>query len=177
MRKHYVEFLSPGSFVSESTTKSIDFWDTRKAIEISTGIKERHNATPYGFRFITKIEHPPVPDGEGGMLNVLPKVVEESGIYYLGGTVEKYDDVLNRNDDKESILRSNMRCNRWWLVVVNTNSFRSCMPFNEKDFVVDDRGYTFRSGADADLMLYCSRKNAMADKASDERDWDNDLAG
>jgi hypothetical protein len=51
MRKHYVTFYSPGTFVSESSTLSIEDWDTAKAVEMAKNIQERHGAKPYGFRW------------------------------------------------------------------------------------------------------------------------------
>ena len=54
MKKHFVTFFSPGTFVSETTEKEIDSWDVEKAKELARSIKERHGATPYGFRFITR---------------------------------------------------------------------------------------------------------------------------
>ena len=33
MRKHYVTFLSPGTFVSESTSQPIEAWDTHEAAQ------------------------------------------------------------------------------------------------------------------------------------------------
>lgn len=54
MEKHFVTFCSPGTFVSEETTKEVTAWDIDEALEIANGIKERHNATPYGFRFHTR---------------------------------------------------------------------------------------------------------------------------
>lgn len=157
-RKHYVEFFSPGSFISETSTKEISSWDTRKAVELSRNIQERYGASPYGFKFITKIEHPPIPDGEGGMLEVQPKIVDTSGIYYLGGELETYDDFANRNDPKDSILLSNMRCNDWWIVIVNTNSYKFTQPFYQNSFIVDDFGKVIRSGNDSDLTSYVARK-------------------
>jgi hypothetical protein len=157
-RKHYVEFFSPGSFFSETSTREISSWDTGKAVALSKNIKERYGASPYGFRFFTQIEHQPIPDSEGGTLKVQPKIVERSGMYYLGGELETYDDVANRNDPKESILRSNMQGNDWWVVIVNTNSYKSVQPFDQNSFIVDDSGKVIRSGNDNDLTSYVARK-------------------
>jgi len=52
MKKHFVTFCSPGSFVSEETTKPIESWDTEKAIILSKEITERYNSKPYGFYFL-----------------------------------------------------------------------------------------------------------------------------
>ena len=146
MRRHRVTFYSPGTFVSELSELPIDSWDTKTAVEMSKSIIERYNARPFAFVFSTVVTVDPVPDGEGGTLDVLPREVERSGYYFLGGRIESYSDVLARNDPKESILRSNMRGNGMWFVVVNDNSFRSTMPFDKKDCVVDANGVVVERG-------------------------------
>jgi len=47
-RKHFVDFFSPGTFVSEQSRRPIDKWDASIAVEMANGIKERHNAKPCG---------------------------------------------------------------------------------------------------------------------------------
>jgi hypothetical protein len=160
MRKHQVVFCSPGTFTSEVSAKDIESWDTKKAVKMAKNITERHGAKPYGFYFETLLVSPDVPDGEGGMLKVQPKVVEKSGVHFLGGELQTYDDVLKRNDSKEEILRSNMRYNDMWIVCVNTNSYRSTMPFEEKDALVDDQGNIVARGNDKKHVSY--RKTAKA---------------
>jgi hypothetical protein len=54
MKKHFVIFFSPGTFMAETTAKTIESWDTGKAIEMAREIKERYDATPYGFCFTTR---------------------------------------------------------------------------------------------------------------------------
>lgn len=160
MRKHQVVFCSPGTLFSEMSAKDIDSWDTKQAVKMAKDITERHGAKPYGFYFETLLFSPDVPDGEGGMLKVQPKVVEKSGVHFLGGQLQTYDDVLKRNDSKEEILRSNMRYNDMWIVCVNTNSYRSTMPFEEKDALVDDQGNIVARGNDKEHVSY--RKTAKA---------------
>ncbi len=154
MRKHKVTFYSPGTFVSESTTRDIDSWDTVKAVEMSEQIKERYNARPYGFIFTTVIVANDVSDGEGGTLKVQSKEVERSGLHFLGGRLETYDDVVARNDDKENILRSNMRNNESWIICINDNSFRSTIPFGEEDCIVNARGLIVQRGDDPKFVSY-----------------------
>lgn len=55
--KDYVVFCSPGSFVHETSTKEIDSWDVRKAVEMATEITERYGSKPFGFYFRTKGRH------------------------------------------------------------------------------------------------------------------------
>lgn len=128
MKQHFVEFLSPGTFVSETTSKKIDSWDVEKAKEMARAIKERHSATPYGFRFFTRERKDDELDS---------KTTASSGIYYLGGRVETYEMVLMRNDPKEQILRHNMKYNHIDRIVVNTNSWKVTMPLNDNDVVLD----------------------------------------
>lgn len=124
---HQVEFASPGTFMSESTTKRIDSWDVSKAVEMSRQITERHNARPFGFRFQTYTLD----------ANHNKKVVDQSGMYYLGGKVLTYHDVERRQDPRDDILLSNMRCNNYTHVIEVTNGWKSTLPFNPaKDRVV-----------------------------------------
>lgn len=153
-KKHTVTFLSPGTFVSESTTKDIDSWDTKEAVKMAEKIMERHGAKPYGFQFETWKTHDPVSDGEGGFLKVQSKLEASSGIYFLGGKLETYDDVVARNLDSENILRSNMRGNEYWIVCITTNSYKHTGAFNEKDRVVDASGVIVEAGDDPKWIKY-----------------------
>jgi hypothetical protein len=154
MRKHQVTFYSPGTLFSESSTHDIESWDTVKAVELAETVLARYNAKPYGFVFETIIVAEDVPDGEGGTLKVQSKSVEKSGIHFLGGRLETYDDVVARNDDKENILRSNMRSNEMWVIIINDNSFRSTLPFNEEDYIVNARGIVVQRGDDSKFVSY-----------------------
>lgn len=128
MEKHFVEFFSPGTFVSESTCVPVDSWDVDKAIALSREIKERHNSRPYGFTFITKSRNDDELDS---------KVSKKSNFYFLGGKVETYEDVCKRNDPDEEILRSNMRINGFKRVITNTNSWKITLPLDDDDVVLD----------------------------------------
>jgi len=159
MRKHYVEFFSPGTFFNESTLKPIDSWDIAKAVEMANETQERHGAKPYGFEFKTMLEQPDVSDGEGGLLPVMPKKVDESGLHWLGGELMLFHEISPSDDTR--ILRDNMRCNRWPFVVVNNNSYRYTMQFDEDACIVDADGKIVRRGTDADLVAY--REKFIAD--------------
>lgn len=154
MRKHRVTFYSPGTLFSESSSYDIDSWDIAKAISLSEKVTERYGAKPYGFVFATYLTAPEVSDGEGGTLKVEPKRIAESGIHFLGGKLETYDDVVARDNSDESILRSNMRGNSMWIVCINTNSYRSTLPFNEEDKLLDSRGNVLESGNDPKWIKY-----------------------
>ena len=128
MKKHFVEFLSPGTFVSETTSKDIESWDVAAACEMARGIVERHAAKPYGFRFVTR---------ERGPDDLDSKVAETSGIYYLGGRLRTLAEVEADNLPNESILRSNMRGNGIDTIVENNNSWKFTAEFRERDKLLD----------------------------------------
>lgn len=127
MKKHFVEFYSPGTFVSEVTEKEIDSWDTAKAIEMSKNIIERHGAKPYGFQFITRSR---------GDDDLDSKQIDASNMYYLGARVMTLDDVKREMPEKE-ILIHNMEFNKIEKVIVNDNSYRSVFPLNEDDVILE----------------------------------------
>ena len=128
MKKHFVEFLSPGTLTSETRLKPIDSWDVDKAIEMSKDIKERYSATPYGFQFITKARKDDELDS---------KVVDTSNLYYLGGTVHTYDEIKAMEDSSLDILLRNMRSNGWDKVIINNNSWRWIQPWEESDVILE----------------------------------------
>lgn len=128
VRKHFVTFYSPGTFVSETTAHPIDSWDVNKAMEMAHDVTERYGATPYGFKFSTRSR---------GDADLDSKQAAESPFYHLGGRVETLAQVEARNDPKEDILRSNMRCNDIAKVVINDNSYRSTHPLGADDVVLD----------------------------------------
>jgi hypothetical protein len=162
MRKHYITFFSPGTFFSESSTKPIDAWDPVVAVKMAEQITERYNATPYGFQFSTRLEASPVPDGEGGELKVESKVVEKSGMYFLGGTVLSVEDIERRGGNNE-ILLSNMRGNGHLFVVETIARWTSTHPLEEKDVVVDSSGRIVERGDTPDRV-------AARKKWQEERD-------
>lgn len=128
MKKHFVTFLSPGTFVSEQTTKEIDSWNVEKALEMAKSITERHDATPYGFQFFTR---------ERLDNDLDSKVTETSGTYYIDVKIETYQEIADRNDPADSILLSNMRINGWDKVVVTRSSYwKGTYPLRDGDVVL-----------------------------------------
>ena len=128
MKRHFVEFCSPGTIVPEITRKPIESWDIDLAQEMARGIIERHNATPYGFRFITR--------GRSSR-DLDSKIIAKSNFYVLGGTVETRKEIELRNLPDEKILRSNMRANGYERVVVNTNSWKMTLPLEDDTMILD----------------------------------------
>ena len=126
--KHFVTFFSPGTFVAEMSTKPIDSWDVESAKAIARDIKERHNATPYGFQFTTRSRGPEDLDSHE---------TARSPMYYLGGTVETLAQVKARATDKDRILVSNMEINGYKRIITNDNSWRWTQPLSDSDVVLE----------------------------------------
>ena len=126
--KHYVTFLSPGTFLHEESTKEIPEWNVEAATTMAREITARYNATPFAFQFSTR---------ERGDGDFDSKQTKKSGRYFLGGKIETVADVEARNDPDERILLSNMKRNGWDRIVVNTNSFMITQPLNADDTVLE----------------------------------------
>lgn len=130
MRKHFVTFLSPGTFVSESTTREIASCDPDLAAAMAREIKERYGATPYGFYFTTRERGPDDFDSK--------EVDRSPGIYYLGGKLETLAEIEARNDPNDHILIANMKNNGYDQVIINTNSWKFTGPFTpDKDVLLN----------------------------------------
>lgn len=129
MKKHFVEFLSPGTFVAECTEKEVPSWDVDLAVAMMADIQERHGARPYGFRFTTRGRGPDDLDS---------KQIAKSPMYYVGGEVETLEDVLERNDPGEAILRSNMTGNGYKRIWTSTKGWKWTQPLNDDDVVITE---------------------------------------
>lgn len=127
MEKHFVTFLSPGTFFSEETTQPIESWCVELAIERSKHIIERYNAKPFCFYFTTRARTDQDLDS---------KRVATSKKYYLGGRVMTIQEVEQEMPD-ERILMSNMRGNGWEKIIVNNNGWRVSQPFLEGDVLLE----------------------------------------
>ncbi len=128
VQKHFVTFLSPGSFVHEESTKPIASWETDAAVKMSREVVERYGAKPFAFYFTTRSRQEDDLDSA---------ISDRSNTYFLGGKIETIEEVELRNDPEERILRSNMRNNGWNRIVVNTNSFKIIQPLRDGDVVLD----------------------------------------
>ena len=128
MKKHFVIFYSPGTFVSETTEREIDSWDVEQAMSMARTVRERHGATPYGFRFTTRSRADDELDS---------KVTERSNMYFLGGKIRHLDFIILENKPDEQILISNMRNNGWDRVVENCNSWKITQPLEKDDVVLE----------------------------------------
>ena len=128
MKKHFVIFYSPGSFVAETTEKEIDSWDVEQAKKMARNIKERHGAVPYGFKFITRSR---------GKKDLDSKISDSSNMYFLGGRIRHLDFIILEDKPDEQILISNMKINGWDCVIENTNSWKVTQIFEEGDVLLE----------------------------------------
>ena len=128
IEKHFVTFLSPGSFVAERTTKPVDSWDVPTAQAMAETITERYNAVPYAFYFTTRARGPDDLDS---------KVTATSPFYFINCKVETLEEIVARDDPNESILRSNMRGNGYKRIAVTTRGWKWTQPLQDGDIVLE----------------------------------------
>jgi hypothetical protein len=127
IEKHFVTFLSPGTFMAESTTKEISSWNVSKAKSMADTIEERYSAVPYAFYFTTRTRGPEDLDS---------KVTATSPTYYIHCKVETLEEIEARNLPDERILRSNMRGNGYAKVVVTKRGWKWTQPLRDGDVVL-----------------------------------------
>lgn len=127
VKKHFVTFFSPGTFVAEQSTQEIESWDVKEACARAKKITERHGATPYGFQFSTRSRGPNDLDS---------KISATSPMYYLGGKIETLAEVKARATDKDRILVGNMERNNIKRILTNSNSWKWTQPLGDDDIVL-----------------------------------------
>ena len=127
MKKNFVIFYSPGTFVAERTVKQVASWSIPKALKLMTDVKERHGAVPYGFCFLTK---------KRGLRDFEPKEIARSGMHYVNCRVETLDEITRRGDPEESTLLANMRSNGWDRIVTSKTGWAWSQPFRKGDVVL-----------------------------------------
>jgi len=128
VKKHFVTFYSPGTFVAEESVKEIDSWDIDIARKMAESIKERYSAVPYAFRFTTRTRKPEDLDSH---------VSEKSPTYFINCKVETLAEVEARDDPKEKILRSNMRGNGWDRIATTIKGWKWTQPIGPDDIVLN----------------------------------------
>lgn len=121
MKKHYVTFLSPGTFVHEETTREIESWDVDNAVRMASEITERYGSKPFGFRFSTK---------ERGDSDFEPRVTARSGTHFLRGRLMTAEDLEAEGDERNKTLVSNMRINGWNVIIRTETPWRSHNAFD-----------------------------------------------
>ena len=158
--QHYVVFLSPGTFVDETSESKIDAEDPKLALGMSKRIVERYGARPYGFFFKTKL----APVTIEGHKFVPVETQEKSGVYYIEGQLDTYDQVAARGATRERTLLGNMRNRDWGIVCRTKVGYSHCGIFNKEDFVIDGEGEITERGDDPKHVSYRQEINARVEK-------------
>lgn len=127
MKKHFVTFYSPGTFVSEETTQEINSWNVEEAAQRAENITERYNARPFGFRFITK---------ERGENDLDSTEIDRSNMYYVNCKIQTLPILILRNHPDDAILISNMQVNGWDKVATTIKGWRATYQINKGDVVL-----------------------------------------
>lgn len=126
MKKRFVTFYSPGTFVAETTTKGVANWNVEKAVEMMASIEERYGAKPYGFQFYTM---------RRGLRDFEPKEIERSPMYYVNCRVQTLEEV-EAEGPVTATLAQNMRTNKWDRVVTTQEGWKWTQPLRKGDIVL-----------------------------------------
>lgn len=119
--EHRAEYLLPRSFYPEETVRKIASRDPAAALA----------AAPRGTFCFTIYDVETAPD-LGPDFTVTPKAKNRTGRYYIGGTLHTVDEVEAAGHD---ILASNMRANKWPLVIhCPTGNWQ---PFEDTDTLLE----------------------------------------
>jgi hypothetical protein len=127
MEKHYVTFLSPGTFLAEKTTKEIDSWDIEKAKILYMSITERYEATPYGFYFTTR---------ERKKTDFDSREIKRSGIHFINCQVLTLEEIEENNDPEDKILIANMKANGYGEAAISTKGWKWAQPLKKGDMIL-----------------------------------------
>jgi len=98
--KNFIEYFFPGALFADSAMVDVPSRDVAEA-------KANAPAHAYAFRFITRGRHENELDS---------RVIDRSGMHYIGGTIYTVDDV-KALPGKNDILLANMQCNGWDKVI------------------------------------------------------------
>ena len=126
VKQHFVKFYSPGTFVAETTQRSIDDWDVDEAVKIADTITERHASKPYCFEFLTRAR---------GSQELDSQEIATSGRYFLDGIIETVEDVRANQVGRPSLVY-NMEMHGWDRVVTTLNPWQWSQPFRKGDVLI-----------------------------------------
>jgi len=159
-RQKFVVFFSPGTLFPEVSQMPVEMGTIEEAIQLSKGVIERHDATPYAFEFVTRIIADPIDDGEGGKLKVTPKEVERSARHFIDGEVLLYENIVGEEEDGESsIAARNMKNSDSPIVVRCSSPFKTTSSFEKDHVVVSSKTMEISiRGDDPDLSRYREKR-------------------
>lgn len=128
VQKHYVEFCSPGTFFSEISRREIDAWDTGKAIEMMSDIKERYGGRPFGFRFLTH--------GRGAD-DLNSREIARGHFYYVNCDILTAEEILAGTDPDYATMRTNIEFNGVKRVARTRTGWLGHYPMDDEDEVIE----------------------------------------
>lgn len=123
IRKTYIEFVYPGIFFNESSTKQVQSRDTTR-VEVPDGA--------FGFRFFDILEATVKANGKA--VKLTSARVNESPMHYYGGRIYTRAEVVREVPNNRKLL-SNMDGNGWDKVIkTRTGNFQ---PFEKTDVFIE----------------------------------------
>ena len=130
-----VKFLFANDIVDSAETSICEWGDVKRAIELATDMiknsttaKRLNFSIPFAFQFIQI---------HNGI------VTRQSGIYYLGGKVYTYGELVLLHDSNQSALRYHMEINGWDHAIITNIQWEVQRPFFiEKDVLLTDEQLT-----------------------------------
>lgn len=128
MKKHFVEYLSPGTFVSEVSNREVASWSVPDAIKMMGEIVERHGARPYGFRFYTMSR---------GEDDLNASRTARSHIYFVNCDVLTAEEILADDDPRFATMRANVLGNGIKRVARTRHGWLAHLPMSDRDEVIE----------------------------------------
>lgn len=127
----------------------------------------------YGFYFTTALTAAPISDGEGGLLEIRPREVARSGVYYITGRLATVDEVIadgaswwvNSEYDNRRMIANRVSNMKIWhypiMVVVDVSpSHWMDYPFREEDVILGRDGEVCERGDTQERIDYRVTKEA-----------------
>lgn len=128
MKKHFVEYASPGTFFAESSSREIAEWSVSDAIKMMAGIVERYNARPYGFRFYTM---------ERGNEDLNASRVAKSHWYFVNCDVLTAEEILADTNPEFRIMRLNVEANGYKRIARTRTGWLAHLPMADEDEAIE----------------------------------------
>lgn len=128
MKKHFVEYASPGTFFAESSSREIAEWSVSDAIKMMAGIVERYNARPYGFRFYTM---------ERGNEDLNASRVVNSHWYFVNCDVLTAEEILADTNPEFRIMRLNVEANGYKRIARTRTGWLAHLPMADEDEAIE----------------------------------------
>lgn len=117
-----------GFFLSEVDDFYVSYSKLDDLESICKLVRKRYGNMAFGFRRLRPVGHQPFGRDD--------EYLDPGWIYICGGKVESAKEVLSRDDPKEEVLRSNIRCNKI-AAILKTPVGKTFQFDPKKDIVLD----------------------------------------